>query len=139
VPAGAGRAPCGSLACACLRAPHRQDWSTNEIQAFQLFDLGWSIEEAAFKLGMSQAEVSLRFEEWARMRGEREKIQAELLKKCLRRHVGVLQEQILWRATKGALEEAKMQLEHCRRMLIDPSKLTEEERGFLLTEYSYLV
>jgi len=110
----------------------------HEIQAFRLFDLGWSIEEVRFKLGMSQAEVSRHFKEWGEMRGEREKVQDELLKKCLRRHITVLQEQILWRATGRALEEAKIQLEHCRRMLMDSYKLTEEEISFLLAEYSYL-
>ncbi len=111
----------------------------HEIQAFRLFDLGWSIEEARFKLGMSQAEVSRHFTDWAAMKGEKEKIQDELLKKCLKRHITVLQEQILWRATGRALEEAKIQLEHCRRMLMDQSKLTEEEISFLLAEYSNLL
>jgi len=44
-----------------------------EIQVFRLFDLGWSIEEARFKLEMSQAEVLRHFTDWAAMRGEREK------------------------------------------------------------------
>ena len=111
----------------------------HEIQAFRLFDLGWSIEEARFKLGMTQAETSQHFKVWSEMRGEKEKVQVELLKKYLRRHITVLQEQILWRATGSALQESKIQLEHSRRMFNDPSRLTEEERNFLLTEYSYLV
>ena len=110
-----------------------------EIQAFRLFDLGWSIEEARFKLDMTQAEISQHFKVWGEMRGERERVQAELLKKCLRRHIATLKEQILWRtASKSALEEAKIQLEHCRRMLIDPSALTEGERVYLLTEYTHV-
>ncbi len=111
----------------------------HEIQAFRLFDLGWSIEEARLKIGMSQAEVSRRFTDWAAMRGEKEKIHNELLKKCLKRHITALHEQILWRATGRALEEAKIQLKHCRQMLMDQSKLTEEEISFLLAEYSNLV
>lgn len=111
----------------------------HEIQVFRFFDLGWSIEEVRFKLGMTQAEISQHFKVWGEMRGEREKIQVELLKKCLRRHITVLQEQILWRATGSALQESKIQLEHSRRMFNDPSRLTEEERDFLLTEYSYIV
>ena len=110
-----------------------------EIQAFRLFDLGWSIEETRFKLGMSQSEISQHFKVWGEMRGEREKVQVELLKKCLRRHITILQEQIRWRATGSVLQESKIQLEHCRRTLIDPSALTEGERAFLLTEYSYFV
>jgi len=111
----------------------------HEIQAFRLFDLGWSIEEARFKQGMTQAEISQHFKVWSEMRGEKEKVQGELLKKYLRRHITVLQEQILWRATGSALQESKIQLEHSRHMFNDPSRLTEEEKDFLLTEYSYLV
>ena len=108
-----------------------------EMKAFRLFDLGWSVEDAMFKLGISQAEISQHFKVWGEMREEREKVQAELLKKCLRKHIIVLQEQMLWRATKGSREEAKIQLEHCRRMLIDTSRLTKGEKEFLLMEYSY--
>jgi hypothetical protein len=88
---------------------------------------------------MTQAEISQHFKEWSEMRGEKEKVQVELLKKYLRRHITVLQEQILWRATGSALQESKIQLEHSRHMFNDPSMLTEEEKDFLLTEYSYLV
>ena len=111
----------------------------HEIEVFRFFDLGWSIEEVRFKLGMTQAEISQHFKVWSEMRGEREKVQVELLKKYLRRHITVLQEQILWRATGSALQESKIQLEHSRHMFNDPSMLTEEEKDFLLTEYSYLV
>lgn len=110
-----------------------------ESHAFHLFDLGWTINEAGFKLGMNQSQVSRHFKEWATMRGEREKVQAELLKECLRRYIGALQEQILWRASKGTLEEFKRQLGHYRYMLIDPSKLTEEETAFLIAEYPSIV
>jgi len=106
---------------------------------FRLFDLGWNIEEAGFKLGMSRPEVSNYFNEWAEMRGERGKIQDELLKKCLRSYITVLMEQIVWHATKSALEEAKIQLERCRYLLMDPSQVIEQEKVFLLTEYSYSV
>jgi uncharacterized coiled-coil DUF342 family protein len=110
-----------------------------EITAFRFFDSGWSIEEAGFKLGMSHDEVLQHFQEWGEIRGEREKVQAELLKRCLQKHIARLQEHILWRATKDGLEETKEELEHCWRILIDPSKLTEEESAFLIAEYSYIV
>jgi hypothetical protein len=111
----------------------------HEIKVFWFFDLGWSIEEIMFKMGMGRGEVSSYFNEWAEMRGEIEKIQEELLKKCVRRHFAVLSEQIAWRAMKGALEEAKIQLERCRDLLMDPSRATEQEKIFLLTEYSYSI
>ncbi|MBI4332168.1 MAG: hypothetical protein HY673_12895 [Chloroflexi bacterium] len=69
------------------------------------------------------------------MREKRQKVQDELLKKCLRMLIAVLEEQILQRATKGDFEEAKIQLEGCRRPFIDPSQATEGKRYFLFTEY----
>jgi len=108
-----------------------------DIEVFRLFDLGWSIEEVDFKLGMGRRALSKYFSEWAEMRGEKEKIQEELFKKCVRRHIAVLTDQIAWRATKGALEEAKNQLERCRYLLMDPSQVLEREKVFLLTEYCY--
>ena len=108
-----------------------------DIEVFRLFDLGWSIEEVDFKLGLGRRALSKYFNEWAEMRGEKEKIQEELFKKCVRRHIAVLTDQIAWRATKGALEEAKNQLERCRYLLMDPSQVLEREKVFLLTEYCY--
>jgi hypothetical protein len=108
-----------------------------EIEIFRLFDLGWNIEEVDFKLGLGRRALSKYFDEWAEMRGEREKLQEELLKRCVRRHIAVLSEQIIWRATKGALEDAKGQLERCRYFLMDPSQVSEKEKVFFLTEYCY--
>jgi hypothetical protein len=108
-----------------------------ELEIFRLFDLGWSIEEVDFKLGLGRRALSKYFDEWAEMRGEREKLQEELLKRCVRRHIAVLSEQIIWRATKGALEDAKGQLERCRYFLMDPSQVSEKEKVFFLTEYCY--
>jgi regulator of replication initiation timing len=109
----------------------------HEIEIFRLFDLGWGIEEVMFKTEKGRKEVSSYFNEWAEIRGEKEKIQEELLKKCLRRHIAVLTEQISRYATKGALEEANIQLERCRYLLMDPSLVIDQERIFLLSEYSY--
>jgi len=109
-----------------------------QYQIYTLFDAGWSTEEVKFKLGISQADVSRYFREWGKLRGEREKLEIELIKKCLQKHIASLQEHIHWRATGHDLEEAKRQLKHCQYMLIDPSKLNEEERAFLIAKYSYL-
>ncbi len=111
----------------------------HEIKAFRLFDLGWGIEEARSKLGMSQSEVSLHYNEWGEMRGEREKVLTELLKKCLQNYIARLREHIYYRAMGRDLEEAKGRLEHSQRMLIDPSKLTEEEKTLLISDYSYFL
>jgi len=110
-----------------------------QIEVFRLFELGWVIEEVMLKMGMGRGEVSNYFNEWAEMRGEREKLQAELLKKCLHNYIVCLQENIRYRLVGRATEEAKQQLAYYRRMLANPSELTEEEKTLLIADYSYFL
>jgi len=110
-----------------------------ELKIFRLFDLGWSIEDVDFKLRLGRREVSKYFDEWSEMRGEREKLHEELLKKCLYNYILSLQENIRYRLVGRATEEAKRQLEYYRRMLANPSKLTEEEKTLLIADYSYFL
>jgi len=110
-----------------------------EIEIFRLFDRGWSIEEVDFKLKMGRREVSKYFNEWGELRGEKEKLQAELLKKCLHNYILCLQENIRYRLVGRATEEARRQLEYYRRMLANPSELTEEEKTLLIADYSYFL
>ena len=110
-----------------------------EIELLRLFDLGWSIEEVDFKLKTGRREVSKYFNEWGELRGEKEKLQAELLKKCLHNYILSLQENIQYRLVGRATEEAKRQLEYYRRMLANPSELTEEEKTLLIADYSYFL
>ena len=111
----------------------------HELQAFRLFDSGWSTDEVRFKLRMSQNEVYRHFKEWGELRGEREKLQTELLKKCLQNYIARLREHIYYHATGRDLEAAKQRLEHSQSMLTDPSKLTEQEKTLLISDYSYFL
>ena len=111
----------------------------HELQAFRLFDLGWSTDEVRFKLRISQNEVYRHFKEWGELRGEREKLQTELLKKCLQNYIARLREHIYYHAMGRDLEAAKQRLEHSQSMLTDPSKLTEEEKALLISDYSYFL
>ena len=90
-------------------------------------------------MGISKSDVSRHYKEWGELRGEKEKLQTELLKKCLQNYITSLREHIRYHATGHALEEAEQRLEHSRRMLIDPSKLTEYEKALLITDYSYFL
>jgi hypothetical protein len=107
-----------------------------EMQAFHLFDTGWSTDEVRSKLGISKDTVFQQYKEWAELRDEREKLQIELFKKYLRKQIANLREYIYYRATGRDLEESKKRLEYCRHMLIDPSKLSEEDKIFLISEHS---
>ena len=111
----------------------------HELQAFHLFDSGWSTDEVRFKLRISQNEVYRHFKEWGELRGEREKLQTELLKKCLQNYIARLREHIYYHAMGRDLEAAKQRLEHSQLMLTDPSKLTEEEKALLISDYSYFL
>ena len=110
-----------------------------QYQMYTLFDAGFSTDEVRFKLDISKSDVSRHYKEWGELRGEKEKLQAELLKKCLQNYILSLREYIQYRATGRDLEEAKQHLEYTRRMLIDPSKLTEEEKALLIADYSYFL
>ena len=108
-------------------------------QIYSLFDAGWSTDEVRFKLRISQSKVYHYFKEWGELRGEREKLQTELLKKCLQNRIATLRGHIYWRATGRELEEAEAQLEYCCRMPVDPSRLSEEEKAMLIADHSYFI
>ena len=110
-----------------------------QYQVYTLFDAGYSADEVRFRLGIGLVDTNRHFKEWAELRGAREKLQIELLKKCLQNRIITLREHICYRAVGKGREEATEQLAYCRQMLVDPSKLSEEEKAFLIAEYSYLL
>ena len=110
-----------------------------QYQVYTLFDAGYSTEEVRFKLGIGQAEADRRFKGWAKLRGEKEKLKSELLRKCLQHRIITLREHIRYRAIGEELEQAREQLAYYRQMFLDPSKLGEDEKAFLIAEYSYLL
>ncbi len=110
-----------------------------ETEMFRLFDLGWTVREVSLKLSISDKESYGRFKEWGQIRKQRRVVQGELVRRCLQKHIGWLQEQILWRATGKDLAEAKEQMDYCQNLFPHPSNIDEGERAFLIGKYSYLV
>ncbi len=110
-----------------------------EIQVLRLFDLGWSIQEVSNKLGITDKESYDRFKEWGKLRNEKQATKDELVRRCLGHHIYWLQEQIAFHAVGKNLIEAKQQLAHCWSLQNDLSRLSVEERTFLLSEYSRFV
>jgi len=110
-----------------------------QYQIYTLFDADYSTDEVRFKLKIGKDEVYQRFKEWGKLRGEREKLQTELLKKCLHNYIISIQENIQYRLTGRASEEAQQRLNYYQSMLIHPSKLTEDEKVFLIDNYSYFL
>ena len=110
-----------------------------ETEMFRLFDLGWTVREVSLKLSISDKESYGRFKEWGQIRKQRRVVQGELVRRCLQKHIGWLQEQILWRATGKDLAEAKEQMDYCQNLLSHPSNIDEGERAFLIGKYSYLI
>lgn len=106
-----------------------------EMAAFRLFDLGWDVMETRQKLNMGRDEVSAYFTDWANMRGEREKVQEELLRKCVNEHIGILMTHIAMRASHKETEGLNGQLRRCRYLVMHPSEATDEEKTFFLTQF----
>jgi len=117
----------------------------HDYQIYRLFDAGWSIEEVSLKLGINQKDAYNHFKDWGEMRKQKQLVQAELLKKCLKRHIDFLVEQIFWsghvagRITKEGIEELRRQVDHCHYLIGDLSKLRKEEKAFLISEYSRFI
>ena len=110
---------------------------------YQLFDTGWSTEEVRFRQRITDKEAYEYFNTWGKLRKRQQAVHNELLKRCLKKHISCLDEQIMWARFRGCkpteLKEPQEQLEHCRRRLSDLSKLSKEEESFLISEYSHLV
>ena len=106
---------------------------------FTLFDTGFSTDEVRFKLKLGRDDVYRHFKEWGKLRGEKEKLKTELLKKCLHNYIMSIRETIQYRLVGRASDEAKQRLEYYQGMLADPSKLTEDEKALLINDYSYFL
>ncbi len=88
------------------------------VEVGKLFDLGRGIEEVMFKTVKFRWDVTRYFDEWAEMRGEKERFREKPLKRCLRRHIAAFEERIRWRVRERDREEVNMQMERCRDFLI---------------------
>ena len=115
-----------------------------EIEAFKLFDRGWSVEQVSFKLGIAETIAFGYLQEWSDMRKEKTALKRELLKACLKRHIAKLKNSLSWvcmlpSTPEGRAEELERQVADCQRLLASPSRITKQDRDFLLAEYSAAV
>jgi len=110
-----------------------------QYQIYTLFDADYSTDEVRFRLKIGKDEVYRHFKDWGNLRGEKEKLQTELIKKCLHNYVTSIREAIQYRLVGRASDEAQQRLEYYQGILADPSKLTEEEKAFLIDNYSYFL
>ncbi len=115
-----------------------------EIEAFKLFDRGWSVEQVSVKLGIAETIAFGYLQEWSDMRKEKTALKREFLKACLKRHIAKLKNSLSWvcmlpSTPEGRAEELERQVADCQRLLASPSKITKQDRDFLLAEYSAAV
>jgi len=110
-----------------------------QYQIYTLFDADYSTDEVRFRLKIGKDEVYRHFKDWGNLRGEKEKLQTELIKKCLHNYITSIREAIQYRLVGRASDEAQQRLEYYQGILADPSKLTEEEKAFLIDNYSYFL
>jgi len=113
-----------------------------EVQVFRLFDLGWGPEQAAFKLGIDHDTVYRYFRNWAEIRGEKEALEGELLRECLREHIehDKLVRSAHWlfpaSSSQESMNELIREINYCESLLAEPDKIPPQWRAFLLAEYS---
>ena len=113
-----------------------------QIEAFKLFERGWGLEEASFKLAIPQPKAFDYFQEWSEERKEKQAAERELLRACTRLHIQTLKDRIAWLAFRppdsyqDELKEIQMQIHHCQHLLSAPGEINTEWRELLLAEYS---
>jgi len=110
-----------------------------QYKIYTLFDAGYSTNEVRFKLKIGRSEIYQNFKEWGKLRGEKEKLQIELLRKCLNNYLASMRENILYRLSGRKAEEAQQRLIYYQGKLADPSQLTEDEKAYLINNYSYFL
>lgn len=111
-----------------------------EMEAFKLFDQGWTLEEVGFRMGMPHETVYRYFQEWGDARNNKQAIEQELLRECLMKHLDVLKQHRSWYQLPPGypeqLEETQEQIDHCQYLLQVPSEINDDWKAFLLAEYS---
>jgi hypothetical protein len=120
---------------------HRLVELDTEIEAFKLFDRGWSLEEVSFKMGIPHEIVYRYFQEWGEARNNKEAIQRELLRECLRKHLYALKDRQIWchllpSTPEERLKEIQQEIDYCQYLLQATSEINDDWKAFLLAEYS---
>jgi len=111
-----------------------------EVEAFKLFDLGWSLDDVSLKLGINHDTAYHYFQSWGEIRNEKQAIEREFLSECLRKHLDVLTQRRYWcRLLPGyskQLEGVQEEIDYCQDLLADPSEIDDDWKAFLRAEYS---
>ena len=111
-----------------------------QMEAFKLFDQGWALEGVSFKMSIPHESVYRYFQEWGEARNNKQALERELLRECLRKHIGPLQDlraaYSLFSAHSGNLARIEKEIDYCQHLLDAPSDINDTWRAFLLAEYS---
>ncbi len=111
-----------------------------ELEAFKLFNHGWSPEEATEKLAVPKQTTVRYFKEWGKEKANRQAVERYLVIKCLKKHIDHIQEQITWcrmlPLEKKYLPELEEQMAGLQQLLRDPSKISKGDKRWLIAEYS---
>jgi hypothetical protein len=113
-----------------------------EMNAFRLFEQGWSPEAVAEKLSLAKKTASDYLENWAKGKKDKQLVEQMLVVKCLQEHRRYVQGQIRWcrlfpwQYNENQVNELEEQLESLQQLLGDPSKISQDNKQWLLAEYS---
>jgi hypothetical protein len=112
-----------------------------QMEAFHLFDQGWSVQEIAIKLEVSEKTACCYFDEWGDIRQDRESIQRELVRRCLLKHIEMLKSKRSWATILSGYsnedrQEIEEAIETCQRLLSNLDHINQEDKEYLIGEYS---
>jgi hypothetical protein len=106
----------------------------------KVFDQGWALEEVSFKTGIPHQTAYRYFQEWGEARNNKQAVERELLRECVRRHIDVLKQRRYWYwllpSYSGNPTRIEEEIDYCQYLLDAPSEISDDWRAFLLAEYS---
>ncbi|MCL0058399.1 hypothetical protein M1O47_01745 [Dehalococcoidia bacterium] len=96
------------------------------------------------ELKIPETRIRRYFQEWAEERKDKEAVERDLLKRCLKKHIDRLVEERLWggvfgRLSKEELEAAQKHIDECWQLLAAPEQMCQEDKEFLITKYSRIL
>jgi hypothetical protein len=110
------------------------------MEAFRLFDQGWTLEAAGFELGVDINTVYCYFQSWGEARDNKQAVERELLRACLKERLNDIKitryDPSSRRMSTEKLEALAKEEATCHRLLAAPDSINQEWRAYLLAEYS---
>jgi hypothetical protein len=109
-----------------------------EMEAFKLFDRLWNVEQVSIQLDVPYRTALHYFESWVKERQDKEALEKELLRLCLKQHISRLKDQRMFGVLRPEKERKNIEreIDYCQSLLETPGNISAQWKRFLLAEYS---